>query len=176
MKRQLSFDVDKITNSIEEVGNGKKYETEIIHVMPDEIKTVLIKNGWSFNWKKEFKLPNHQIYKLTTQGSTVIQGLISLEPKIDELFVEMHLIESAPGNLGKNKKYLGISGNLVAFACKMSFDLGFEGYVAFTAKTNLVEHYIKTLGASVIYNNDRMCIFTEEAKNLVNSYYINYIK
>jgi hypothetical protein len=57
----------------------------------------------------------------------------------------------------------------------MSFELDLEGYVAFTAKTNLVEHYIKTLGASVIYSNNRMCIFTEEAKNLVNSYDKDYL-
>ena len=29
MKKQLSFEIDKITNSIEEAGNGKKHETEI---------------------------------------------------------------------------------------------------------------------------------------------------
>jgi hypothetical protein len=40
----------------------------------------------------------------------------------------MHLIESAPFNKGKNKVYAGVPGNLVAFACKLSFQRGFEGY------------------------------------------------
>jgi hypothetical protein len=175
MKRHLSFEVDKITNSIEEAANGKKHETEITPITAQEIKTILKKDGCSFNWKMEFNASDHQIYKLTVEGSPVIQGLISLEPKPDEFFIEMHLIESAPLSLGKDKKYVGIPGNLVAFACKMSFELDLEGYVAFTAKTNLVEHYIKTLGASVIYSNNRMCIFTEEAKNLVNSYDKDYL-
>jgi hypothetical protein len=49
--------------------------------------------------------------------------------------------------------------------------LGFDGFVAFTAKTSLVDHYVKILGAQVIY---RMAIFTSSAKNLINSYYENY--
>ena len=52
----------------------------------------------------------------------------------------MNLLESAPFNVGKKKLYEGVSGNLVAFACKLSFQKGFEGYVAFTSKTNLIKH------------------------------------
>ena len=52
----------------------------------------------------------------------------------------MHLIESAPFNLGKEKIYLGVPGNLVAFACKLSFQRGGEGYVSFLSKTKLIEH------------------------------------
>jgi len=53
----------------------------------------------------------------------------------------MNLLESAPFNIGENKLYEGVAGNLVAYACKVSFQHGFDGYVAFTAKTNLIEHY-----------------------------------
>ena len=59
----------------------------------------------------------------------------------------MDLLESAPFNRGKNKVYEGVAGNLVAHACKVSFQHGFEGYVSFTAKTKLIDHYTKTLGA-----------------------------
>jgi hypothetical protein len=48
--------------------------------------------------------------------------------------------------------------------------------VAFTAKTKLVNHYIETLGARLIYGKERMGIFTEDAENLVNSYYKNYLR
>jgi len=61
----------------------------------------------------------------------------------------------------------------VAFACKMSFDFGFNGFVAFTAKTSLAKHYEDTLGAVLIFKT-RMMIATEPAKKLVNSYYKNY--
>ncbi len=59
----------------------------------------------------------------------------------------MHLVESAPFNKGKAKVYSGVPGNLVAFACKLSFQRGHEGNVSFLSKTQLVGHYEKTLGA-----------------------------
>ena len=71
------------------------------------------------------------------------------------------------------KRYLGVAANLVAFACKLSFDLGFDGFVAFTAKTQLIEHYSAMLGAESI-KDERMMIASESARKLVNSYYKSY--
>lgn len=163
--------IDKITNSIEHVKSGKAFETDILPLTSDEVKTVLKKNGWQFNWKSEFKEPNHQLFKLIIKGDSTIHGLLSIE--IMEGYLEMHLIENAPHNFGSKRKYLGVAGNLVAFACKMSFDLGIGGFVAFTAKTQLVDHYITTLGAESI-KNERMIIASESAKKLVNSYFKTY--
>ena len=63
-----------------------------------------------------------------------------------------------------------IPGNLVAYACKESFQKGFEGYVAFTAKSKLIEHYERTLGA-IHFKNRRMIIETHPAKILVEKYF-----
>lgn len=167
MQKQ-NFVIDKITESIEGAANGHSYETEVLSVTSKDLKAVLKKSGWRFNWRTEAKYPNRQLYKLTIKGDKTIQGLLSLQ--LIENYVEMHLIEVAPHNYGKTKKYLGAAGNLVAFACKMSFDLGFEGFVAFTAKTQLIQHYSESLGATLIFRN-RMCISGEAAKKLVNSYY-----
>ena len=52
----------------------------------------------------------------------------------------MHLVESAPFNKGKEKIYSGVPGNLVAFACKLSFQRGNEGNIAFISKTQLIDH------------------------------------
>ena len=79
----------------------------------------------------------------TTNNPTIIQGLISVEDKQNHVF--MHLIESANFNKGKTKVYLGVPSNLVAFACKISFDYGYDGYVAFDAKSALIKHYHKYL-------------------------------
>ena len=96
--------------------------------------------------ENEFKQPEKDVYKLNIVGNPkIIQGLISLEVKKDH--VHMHLLESAPFNIGKSKVYLGIPGNLVAFACKLSFQRGGKGYISFIAKTKLIDHYIDTLGA-----------------------------
>ena len=80
------------------------------------------------------------------------------------------MLESAPFNIGKHKIYEGVAGNLVAYACKISFQKGFEGFVSFTAKTKLIEHYAKTLGA-YHFKNQRMIIDTQAAKILVKKYF-----
>lgn len=167
--KETSVLIDKITNSIEDAKSGKSLETDVLPITKDEIKTILKKNGWQFNWKMEFKETNHQLFKLVLRGDSEIQGLISIEVMDD--YIEMHLIETAPQNFGNKKKFAGVPANLVAFACKMSFEHGFDGYVAFTAKTQLIDHYAETLGAISIYKKERMAIPSESAKKLVNSYY-----
>lgn len=82
----------------------------------------------------------------------------------------MDLLESAPFNRGKNKLYEGLAGNLVAFACKVSFQHGFNGYVSFTSKTKLSDHYAKTLGA-VQFGRQLMIINTIAANNLIDKYF-----
>ena len=167
----LAFLIDKITKSIEDAATGKNLDTDIVTLLSMDIKFILKKDGWKFNWKTELKYKGRQLFKLVIKEDVIIQGLISLQ--VMENYIEMHLIETAPHNYGHSKKYLGVAGNLVAFACKISFDAGFEGFVSFTAKTDLIQHYKDTLGAELIYKN-RMTISTIPAKKLVNSYFKNY--
>lgn len=82
----------------------------------------------------------------------------------------MELIESAPFNLGRNKIYKGVSGNLVAFACKVSFQRGFDGFVAFTAKTKLIALYENTIGA-YHFRNHLIILETKASTILVEKYY-----
>lgn len=168
---EISVLIDKITKSIEHAKSGKTYETDVLPLTNAEIKTVLKKNGWQFNWRAEFKELNRQLFKLVIRQDSQIQGLLSIE--IMDGYIEMHLIENAPHNFGKSKTFVGVASNLVAFACKMSFELGFEGYLSFRPKTELFDHYEETLGAERIFR-DRMQIATDSAKKLVNSYYKNY--
>ena len=87
---------------------------------------------------------DRETYKLVINDNPkIIQGLISLSDIGDHIY--MHLIESAKFNKGKQKIYTGVPGNLVAFACKRSFDLGYDGFLAFDAKTVLIKHYQETL-------------------------------
>jgi len=165
----LEFEVDKLTNSIENVKSGDSFPTEISLLTKMELKGLSKKNGWKFNWANEFTMPSREVYKLTiTNNPNIIQGVISLEVKTDHVY--MHLIESAPFNFGKDKVYLGVPGNLVAFACKLSFQRGGEGYVSFLSKTKLVEHYQKTLGA-IHFGGQTMIITTEAALKLTNKYF-----
>lgn len=173
MKKQketeLDFIVDKLTNSVENVQSGDSFQTEVSLLVSAELKNITKKNGWNFDWKNEFKQPQREIYKLTiVNNPNIIQGLVSLEVKSDHVF--MHLIESSPFNVGINKVYLGVPGNLVAFSCKLSFQRGGDGYVSFIAKTKLIDHYIKSLGA-VHFGGHLMVITTETALKLIGKYF-----
>jgi len=118
---------------------------------------------------EEYNDLTKEVYKLTiVNNPSIIQGLLSVTIESD--YVYMNLLESAPFNIGKNKLYEGVSGNLVAYACKLSFQKGFDGFVAFTAKTKLIEHYEKTLGA-YHFKNQRMILETNASKILVEKYF-----
>lgn len=167
----LDFLIDKLTNSIENRITRDSFTTNIIHLTKADLKTVTKKNDWVFDWRYELNQPEREVYKLTiSENATVIQGLISLEIKFDHVY--MHLVESAPFNKGKNKVYSGVPGNLVAFACRLSFQRGFEGNISFISKTQLIDHYTETLGA--FHAGGRiMIIETEAAIRLMNQYFKN---
>ncbi len=83
----------------------------------------------------------------------------------------LNLIENAPFNIGKTKLYDGVGANLFAFACKLSWDYGNQGFVAFVAKTELIKHYIKSLGAIQIGRSSQMIIHPEAALKLILKYF-----
>jgi len=168
---ELDFEVDKLTNSIENVVSGEVFDTLVTLLKTTDSKQIK-KPEWAFNWHIELKDKAKQVYKLTTiNNPTIIHGLISLIDKGDHIFME--LIESAKFNKGKNKLYKGIAGNLVAFACKLSFEKGYAGVVSFIAKTQLIGHYEQTLGAK-LFGGNRMFIDTREALILTTKYFKDF--
>lgn len=164
----LDFVIDKLTNSIENVKTGDSFKTEISLLKRDELKAVTKKNGWVFDWKSEIEAPEKEVYKLTISGSLNIQGLISITFRDDHVY--MHLIESAPFNKGRDKAYLGVPANLVAYACRVSFQRGGGGYLSFNSKTKLIDHYEKTLGA-VHFGGSLMVITPDNSLKLIDKYF-----
>ncbi len=166
---EQDFIIDRLTNSILNTISGDNFPTEVSILTLNDLKNLTKKKGWNFNWRLEFKNEKTEQYKLTiVNNPTIIQGLLSITIENDYVF--MDLLESAPFNIGQNKLYEGVAGNLVAYACKVSFQKGFDGFVAFTAKTKLIEHYEKTLGA-FHFKNQRMIIDSKAAKRLVEKYF-----
>jgi len=166
---QLDFIVDELTNSIRNTISGDSFPTEVGRFTHKDSKQTTKKNGWNFDWKSELDNDVKEVYKLTIVGNAdIIQGLLSIRKETDHIF--MNLLENAPFNIGKSKLYEGVAGNLVAFACKLSFQFGFEGFVAFTAKTKLIKHYEETLGA-YHFGKQRMIIPTHAARILVDKYF-----
>ena len=150
-KQYNDFVIDKLTNSITNRISGDSLMTEVLLLSKSDLKPITKKNSWLFNWKQEFEATEKEVYKLTIlHNEHIIQGLISISIKTDHIFI--NLIESAAYYRGESKLYEGVPGNLVAFACRLSFQRGYEGFVAFHAKTQLVNHYEKTLKA-IHYGN-----------------------
>ena len=166
--QQFDVEIDKLTRSIENSISGDSFKTQVIEFQDEDSKS-LKKSNWVFDWKSEAKHIQNTVYKLTIlDNEAVIQGLISLQDRNDHIF--MSLIESNKFNRGIKKLYLGVPGNLVAFAYKLSFDKGYDGYVSFESKTGLKEHYKKALGAHSLFGNF-MAIDTRAARKLINQYF-----
>lgn len=164
-KKRVDIEIDKLTNSIENVATGEVFQTEFSKVTSKEIK----KKDWLFDWHKELKDKSFEVYKMTTvENKHIIQGLVSLQKREDFVFIS--LVESANFNRGKDKIYVGVGGNLFAFGCKRSKELGFCGFLSFISKTSLMEYYNRTLGATKAIGQ-RMVIVEKDAENLINKYF-----
>jgi hypothetical protein len=167
----LDFEIDKLTNSIENAISGEVFDTDVLPVTVKDKKQIR-KSDWQFDWHKELSKADREIYKLITQGNPeIIHGLISFTDNYDHIF--MHLIESVKFNKGANKLYKGVPANLVAFACKSAFEKGYRGVVSFVAKSQLIEHYKASLGAKILTSN-KMYIDTKEAFAIVKQYFKNF--
>ncbi len=167
----LDFEVDSLTHSIRNRISGDSFATEVSRLTKSDLKQIIRKNGWGFNWKTELDSNARAVYKLTiVNNPNIIQGLLSFTVQADHVY--MDLLESASFNQGKDKVYEGVAGNLVAYACKVSFQQGFDGYVSLTAKTALIEHYTQTLQAT-LFGGQLMIINTIAANKLVDMYFKN---
>jgi hypothetical protein len=162
---EADFIIDKLTKSIEEVSSGQNISTLILPLKLDD----LLGLKWQFDWELELEKESHFVYKLVAENNpNLIQGLICLERKPDHIYI--HLLESSSFNKGSQKQFLGVAGNLVAYACKQSFHFGNDGNVSFIAKEQLINHYERSVGA-FHFGNKRMIINTNAAKILVNQYF-----
>jgi hypothetical protein len=168
-KRALfGLKIDKLTHSIENVITGDSFKTEVLELRPADIRK-LKKVDWLFDWKAESKNESTTVYKLVIlDNPNIIQCLISLQDRGDHIF--MPLIKRIKFNRGAKKVYLGVPGNLVAFACKLSFEKGYGGYVSFESKSKLKEHYKKTLGAHQLFGN-YMALEANAALKLIYQYF-----
>ncbi|MCB9231624.1 MAG: hypothetical protein H6581_08175 [Bacteroidia bacterium] len=167
-KIPVEIEVDKLTNSIENSFTGELFNT-VVSRLDKKTNFNIVEGEWVFDWKIELSKKENEVYQLTTENNpTIIHGLICLQDKRDHIFIK--LVESSNFNKGRNKVYLGVAGNLFAWACKLAFERGYDGYVAFDSKTSLIEHYQNTLGARH-FRGLRMYLDTQNAIILVNKYF-----
>ena len=156
--------IDKFTPCIEEVKTSKIVNTQynkinVSRSLARQLKT----ERWNFDWNAT----KGDVYQLTLDSNRLIQGLISLEDRKDHVYV--HLVESNPQNIGKDKIYNGVGAHLFAIAVEKSFELGYDGFIRFMPKTALTNHYKKELGA-VMLPNGSMGMDTDASSALVEKY------
>ena len=130
--------------------------------------------NWLFDWSKTEKKA-YKILALYVEGDNRIQGAISIRENPQNMSIEIDIVESAPFNSSYNKKvkdkeYNEVGICLFTEVCKRSFDLGYDGYVEFIAKSNLVKYYMDNMRAIPI-DTQRMYINSSGAKWLMEKYY-----
>jgi hypothetical protein len=173
LTKPLELIIDEWTPCLIHSESGEIYPTIVRDLQIRDLGKIGPKYGWNhFDWGIYYNnpdFPSCRIKKLMISGLDEIQGLIAYEPKSG--YIEVYLAESAPWNV-KGKEFSGVGPHLFAVACKESLDFGFEGYVTFKAKTDLIGHYKKRLGAGLLNPLERqMVIEPEAAKKLVSTYF-----
>ena len=130
--------------------------------------------NWLFDWSKTEKKA-YKILALYVEGDNRIQGAISIRENPQNMSIEIDIVESAPFNSSYNKKvkdkeYNEVGICLFTEVCKRSFDLGYDGYVEFIAKSNLVKYYMDNMRAIPI-DTQRMYINSSGARWLIEKYH-----
>ena len=69
-KIHLDFEIDKLTNSIENAISGEVFETLITKLKTADNRQIN-KVEWTFNWQTDFKDKTKQVFKLTTVNKGV---------------------------------------------------------------------------------------------------------
>lgn len=64
-KTGLDFEIDKLTNSIENVVTGDSFATDVSIITTADLKNITKKNNWQFDWQFEYKQSERKVYKLT---------------------------------------------------------------------------------------------------------------
>ena len=167
---KIDIFIDKLTPCLVELSTGKILPTTFSIATEAELKRLRCK-GWLFDWSAS-ELKSINIYKLLIKGSDVIQGLVATEVVRGAVYVR--LLESAPHNRDKNKRYEGVGGHLFAIAIKLSIANKFGGYIYFEAKNEkLALHYSEMLGAGRMpsrIHEYRMELLEEHAQKIIGKY------
>lgn len=156
--------IDNLTDCLVERKTGTIHETCFVKVEKPIPKKRYM--GWKFDWAKTQK-DGYSVYELYLKESPVVEGRIAL--KIDGGVADVDIVETAPHNFGKHGRYEGVGVHLFAIACQISMEAGCDGFVAFTAKSSLVEYYSRTLHAKVSTGR-RMYLDQAAAKILLDKY------
>jgi hypothetical protein len=155
---------------LQELENGEQIEAIISTASKKDMP--LKKDGWQFTWKKLARTEGSDFFKLTRlDAPDEIEGILMLTLLYEEMPF-MNNIEVAPHNYGSGGKFENVAGNLIAFACYKSFEIGknsYVGFLSFESKTKLIDLYQDKYGADFAMGN-KMFFDPIAGKNLMKKY------
>lgn len=169
---EIEILIDSLTDCLICTETGEECNTEyrlVTKRIAKQEAMQLKEEGWKFDWSIPHK-NGYEVYELLLEGDETVQGRIALKHIWNQYYTHVDIVEAAPFNIGKTGKYKGVGAHLFAIACKLSWDAGNEGYVQFTAKTDLIAHYQKTLHANMI-DWHTLYIDSYGAIELINKYF-----
>lgn len=135
-----------------------------------------IADGWKFNWRKHFYLPNAKAFKVYTgKNSNEIEGLMIYQ-NLKSGQPYMAYLECGRYNKGKKKKYDHVAGCLIAKACQLSSIEGkdlHKGYLSFKCMDEKVISLYHNKYGAVRVDEHWMYIDPKTGNELVEKYLLN---
>ncbi|WP_134088562.1 N-acetyltransferase [Olivibacter sp. XZL3] len=151
--------------SVLEVSTGQRYHIKVIKVEAADFKVISNKR-YFFNWNEE---KAYEIVKLTLVDNKDILGLMSFEYIDTEKRIHVRLLAVSKENVGKNKVYDDIVGNLLTFAAKKAVLKYAEwACISLRPKTELVQHYIDKYKMNI--TGMTLSLEVPEILELINNY------
>ena len=169
---KISIEIDKLTPCLKRMVDDKLVNTYFVEGLPSK-KELL---DWEFDWYEEER-KGYRIMQLYAENDSRLQGLVSTKIRKDINAIEVNLVEAAPMNNPHKgtcvgKEYEGVGGHLFAEAIRQSYAEGYDGFVMFVAKTDLIKYYEKMLGAKLANYKERIMYINERmAKKLYEQYF-----
>jgi len=154
--------------------NDEHYLAEFSLLTRVDLQQLKKAHGWSrgINWSKYLRSnSNIQAFKLNVIGDNAIQGCVAIDVREGYVFIDM--IEKAPNNRKPREDFKNAGDLLIAFACKISVDHGFSGYVSLIPKSGLEQTYLNKYRFQ--WTNPRLRLMgldEVEAQRLIALYYI----
>ena len=172
---EIEIIIDEITPCLKDSSIDEYVDTDyekIEHISSSTASQMKKYEKWKFDWS-DTDLDDCSIYALYVKGTKQTQGLIACREfknhNQTKGYIEVVLAEANPKNVGSEGRYKGVGAHLFSIASRLSLNSGYDGYVTFVSKTDLIQHYIDKLHAEVLFGST-MQLDTEAFKRLVRIY------
>jgi hypothetical protein len=148
-----------------DVSTRKKHLVEIVPVENEDHQSITRKR-YFFDWTEE---RGQEVYGIRIVGTNTFIGLVSFERIPEEWRIHIRLLTVSLENVGRDKKYENIAGNLITFVAKIAvMEFAEMACVSLRPKEAIAQHYIDKFGMNV--TGRTLSIEILEIMKLINTY------